>query len=50
MEFAKRCKALTSLGLEVEVLDEETMKKLGMGALLGVGQGSQRESRMVVMN
>ena len=50
MEFANRCKALTSLGLEVEVLDEDAMEKLGMGALLGVGQGSRRESRMVVMN
>ena len=50
VEFANRCKALTSLGLEVEVLDEDAMEKLGMGALLGVGQGSRRESRMVVMN
>ena len=30
----------TKLGVEVEVLDEKEMKKLGMGALLGVGQGS----------
>ncbi|MDC3234927.1 leucyl aminopeptidase [Candidatus Puniceispirillum sp.] len=50
VEFANRCLALSSLGLEVEVLDETAMKKLGMGALLGVGQGSCRESRMVVMN
>ncbi len=50
VEFANRCKALTSLGVEVEVLDETDMEKIGMGALLGVGQGSRRESRMVVMN
>ena len=50
VEFANRCTDLTSLGLEVEVLDEDAMEKLGMGALLGVGQGSRRESRMVVMN
>ena len=50
VEFANRCTALASLGLEVEVLDEDAMEKLGMGALLGVGQGSRRESRMVVMN
>ena len=47
--FADRCKDLTSLGIKVEILDEAKMKRLGMGALLGVGQGSRRESRMVVM-
>jgi leucyl aminopeptidase len=46
-EFARRCQALKEL--EVEVLDERAMKKLGMNALLGVGQGSERESRVVVM-
>ena len=48
-EFAARCEALRTLGLEVEVLDESAMAKLGMGALLGVGQGSRRESKMVIM-
>jgi leucyl aminopeptidase len=48
-EFAKRVKALETLGLEVEVLDEAEMRKLGMGSLLGVGQGSRRESRLVVV-
>jgi leucyl aminopeptidase len=48
--FADRCVSLSELGLEVEVLDEADMEALGMGALLGVGQGSRRESRMVVMN
>jgi len=48
-EFARRVKALESLGLEVEVLGEPEMTKLGMGALLGVGQGSIRESQLVVM-
>ncbi|MEH6404248.1 MAG: leucyl aminopeptidase [Sneathiella sp.] len=47
--FADRCKELTSLGVEVEILDEDKMRHLGMGALLGVGQGSRKESRMVVM-
>lgn len=47
--FAERCKALTDLGIEVEILDEKKMRKLGMGALLGVGQGSEKESRLVVM-
>ena len=48
-EFARRVKALTSLGLEVEILGEKEMKKLGMGALLGVGQGSVRESQLAVI-
>ena len=47
--FAERAAALRSLGVEVEILDEKAMTKLGMGALLGVGQGSARESRLVAM-
>jgi leucyl aminopeptidase len=48
-EFARRAKTLSKLGLKVEVLGEAEMKKLGMGSLLGVGQGSERESQLVVM-
>jgi leucyl aminopeptidase len=48
-EFARRADALKKLGVAVEVLDVAAMKKLGMNALLGVGQGSMRESRVVVM-
>lgn len=48
-EFARRCEAMKELGLEVEVLGEKEMKKLGMGALLGVGQGAEAESKLVVM-
>src|SRR5947209_322496 len=47
--FADRVKELTKLGVEVDVLDDDDMRKLGMGALLGVGQGSERPSRLVVM-
>ncbi|GAA0581059.1 leucyl aminopeptidase [Caenispirillum bisanense] len=47
--FAKECEALAEVGVKVTVLGEKEMKKLGMGALLGVGQGSARESQMVVM-
>ena len=47
--FAERIKGLESEGLEVEILGEKEMKKLGMGALLGVGQGSVRESQLGVM-
>jgi leucyl aminopeptidase len=48
-EFARRAKSLARLGLKVEVLGEAEMKKQGFGALLGVGQGSARESQLVVM-
>jgi len=48
-EYARRVKKLESLGLTVEVLGVKEMKKLGMGALLGVGQGSVRDSQLVVM-
>jgi leucyl aminopeptidase len=48
-EFARRAAALKKVGVAVEVLDEKAMKKLGMNALLGVGQGSERQSRVVAM-
>ncbi|XBQ16015.1 MAG: leucyl aminopeptidase [Oceanicaulis sp.] len=48
-EYARRVQKLDKLGLEIEVLGEKEMKKLGMHALLGVGQGSAQESQMVVM-
>ena len=48
-EFAARAKELEALGVEVTVLDEKAMSKLGMGALLAVGQGSRRESQTVIM-
>jgi leucyl aminopeptidase len=47
--LAQAARSLTKLGVEVEVLDEKQMKKLGMGALLGVGQGSAHPPRLVVM-
>ena len=48
-EFARRAAGLRKLGVGVEILDVKAMTKLGMGALLGVGQGSARDSRVVVM-
>jgi leucyl aminopeptidase len=48
--FVERAQsALSGLGVEIEVLDGKAMKKLGMGALLGVAQGSVREPRLLVM-
>ncbi|MGY4236232.1 leucyl aminopeptidase [Bradyrhizobium sp. USDA 4449] len=48
-EFARRASLLRKLGVRIEVLDVKAMQKLGMGALLGVGQGSARPSRTVIM-
>jgi leucyl aminopeptidase len=48
-EFARRASQLRKLGVEIDVLDVKAMAKLGMGALLGVGQGSARPSRTVIM-
>ena len=49
VEFAERAKSLEKLGVEVQTLDEKAMGKLGMNALLAVGRGSARESRLVAM-
>lgn len=49
VEFAKRAQALSKLGVKVEVFTPKQLEKLGMHALLGVGQGSARESRVAVM-
>ena len=49
VEFASRAKAVSKLGVKVEVLTEREMTKLGMGALLGVAQGSSQPPRLVVM-
>src|SRR5689334_12403246 len=48
-EFARRTGALKRLGVAVDVLDVPAMRRLGMNALLGVGQGSAHDSRVVVM-
>ncbi len=49
VEFAKRAKELEKLGVEITILDEKQLAKIGMRALLGVGQGSEKESRVVIM-
>jgi leucyl aminopeptidase len=49
VEFAERVRDLASAGVEVEVLDVDQLRALKMGALLAVGQGSDRPSRVVVM-
>ncbi|MDP1909464.1 MAG: leucyl aminopeptidase, partial [Hyphomicrobium sp.] len=49
VEFADRVKELESIGLEVEILDEVTLKELGMNTLLSVAQGSVRPARVAIM-
>ncbi len=49
-EFAKRAQSLESHGLEVQVLDEKDMKKLGMNALLSVGLGSNYGTKLAIMS
>jgi leucyl aminopeptidase len=39
-----------SYGLEVEVLEREQMAEMGMGALLGVAQGSQQPPKFIILN
>jgi leucyl aminopeptidase len=49
-EFASRVQAATaSVGLSVDVLDEERIRSLNMGLLLGVAQGSPQPPRLVVI-
>ncbi len=47
--LSRIAEALKIDGIKVEVLEEEELKKLGMNALLGVGQGSDKGSKLVVM-
>lgn len=47
--FVERCQSLTALGVGIEVLDEQQMTDLGMGAIVGVGQGSVRPPRLLAM-
>jgi leucyl aminopeptidase len=48
--FVERVRAAASgTGLEIETLDGEAMRKLGMGALLGVAQGSVRDPRLLIL-
>jgi leucyl aminopeptidase len=48
-EFAKRVKGLEKLGLEVEILGEKELTKLGFNTLLAVGMGSVRDSQVAIM-
>jgi leucyl aminopeptidase len=48
--FVERCRqAMEGTGLEIEVLGQAEMEELGMGALLGVSQGSRRAPQLLIM-
>ena len=47
--FAEKCRELGQYGVQVEVLGEAELAKLGMNSMLGVGQGSVKESQLGVM-
>ena len=50
VSFVEKCQAaFAGTGAELTVLDEKQMEKLGMGALLGVGQGSEQPSRLLAI-
>ena len=48
-EYVNRIKKLKSLGLKITILDKKKLKKLGMNALIGVGQGSVRGSYLAII-
>ena len=48
-EYAKRLNLLKKDGLKVTAYNEKKLKKLGMNAFLGVGQGSIRGSYLVTL-
>ena len=48
-KYVEIIKKLSSLGLKIQIYNESKMKKLGMNAILGVGQGSINESFLVTM-
>ncbi|MDR0367224.1 MAG: leucyl aminopeptidase family protein [Rickettsiales bacterium] len=48
-EFARRATELDSLGLGVDILDEDAIKRLGMNLVLAVGAGAKNPPRVVVI-
>lgn len=49
VEFAEKIEELQELGAEVEILDDKALKRQKMNAILAVGQGSARPSRLAVI-
>ncbi len=50
-EMAERARAMAyDAGLECQILERKDMEELGMGALLGVAQGSQQPPKLIVLH
>lgn len=49
VHFAEELKALSKLGIKVEILGEKQMQALGMNTILGVAQGSVKEPQLVIL-
>jgi leucyl aminopeptidase len=49
VSFVERCRELEALGVELTILDERQMAEEGMGSLLGVSLGSEKEARLLAM-
>ncbi len=47
--FVNECKKLSKQGIKINIYNQTQLKKIGMHALLGVGQGSAQESYVVCM-
>lgn len=47
--YAEKIEGLAEHGLEIEILGEKQLAKLGMNSMLGVGQGSRKESKLGIM-
>ena len=48
--FAQQCQSLSTLGIDVEILDQERLEQIGMRTLLSVAQGSSNKPYVVVMS
>ncbi len=48
-KYTEEIKKLSKFGLKIEIFNEAKLKKLGMNSLLGVGQGSENETFLVVI-
>jgi leucyl aminopeptidase len=50
-DMAERAKAVAAeRGLDCQILERKDMEKMGMGALLGVAQGSHQPPKLIILN
>ena len=48
-EYAERIKALREIGVQVEILDDQKLKEIGMSALVAVGKGSCHPPQVAIL-